>query len=154
MRGLGCRKAGPARRLAARCGGARRLIALLTAALGVALPAVAAAHAIVLESTPAHDARLDTAPLRVVLRFNGRIEHSLGRATIQSIGESIGDSSGGRQVPLTIAAGAPDRAPAPDRLVIPIRPLPPGTYVLRYRVLAADGHLTEGALRFTIRAAQ
>ena len=43
-------------------------------------------------------------------------------------------------------------ATAPERLVIPLQPLAPGTYVLRYRVLAADGHLTEGALRFTVGA--
>jgi methionine-rich copper-binding protein CopC len=34
--------------------------------------------------------------------------------------------------------------------VIPIRSLAPGEYTLRYRVLAVDGHITEGALRFTV----
>ena len=36
---------------------------------------------------------------------------------------------------------------------MPLSPLPPGVYVVRYRVLAADGHVTEGALRFTVKAA-
>jgi len=111
---------------------------------GLPAPRPAAAHAIVLESSPAHDAQLATPPDRVVLRFNSKIEHALSRATIEPVG--------GRPVALT-AAGAPaDSHPAPDRLVIPMRPLGPGTYVVRYRVLAADGHLTEGALRFTVRA--
>jgi methionine-rich copper-binding protein CopC len=57
-------------------------------------------------------------------------------------------STGGRPVPLTVPAGS---AP-PDRLVVPLSPLAAGTYVVRYRVLAADGHLTEGSLRFTIRS--
>ena len=83
------------------------------------------------------------APDRVVLRFNSKIEHGLSRATIEPVG--------GRPVALTAASSPEDRS-APDRLVIPLRPLGPGTYVVRYRVLAADGHLTEGALRFTIRA--
>jgi copper resistance protein C len=116
-------------------------------ALGLAVLAAAppaGAHAIVLESSPAHDAQLAAPPDRVVLRFNSKIEHALSRATIEP--------AGGRPVALA-AAGAPsDPRPAPDRLVIPLRPLGPGTYVVRYRVLAADGHLTEGVLRFTIRA--
>ena len=118
-------------------------------ALGVALavlpaPRPAAAHAIVLESSPAHDAQLPAPPDRVVLRFNSKIEHALSRATIEPVG--------GRPVALTAAGAASDAPPSPDRLVIPLRPLGPGTYVVRYRVLAADGHLTEGVLRFTVRA--
>jgi len=48
-----------------------------------------------------------------------------------------------------------DRATEADaaRLVVPLTPLAPGIYIVRYRVLAADGHVTEGALRFTIQAA-
>jgi len=127
------------------------LFALLVTLLGLALPTGVAGHAIVLESTPAHEARLDAPPARVVLRFNGRIEHSLSRVTIEQAAER---GAAARPVPVPIATGAADLAPAPDRLVIPLGPLAPGVYVVRYRVLAADGHLTEGALRFTVRAAQ
>ncbi len=108
-------------------------------------PAGAAAHAIVLESTPAHDAQLASSPPSVMLRFNSAIEHGLTRVTLTA--------GGGRPVPLAIASGEGSGSER-DRIVIPLRPLPPGTYVIRYRVLATDGHLTEGALRFTIRAAQ
>lgn len=133
----GARRAGAARGAA--------LVALLVIGLTalVAAPAPARAHAIVLESSPARDAQLTAAPERVLLRFNSRIEHALSRATIEP--------AGGRPVALAAPAPAEER-PAPDRLVLPLRPLGPGTYVVRYRVLAADGHLTEGALRFTIRA--
>jgi methionine-rich copper-binding protein CopC len=132
-------------------GAPSRLLALLVTLLGLALPTGASGHAIVLESTPAHDARLEAPPSRVVLRFNGRIEHSLSRVTIERAAER---GAAARPVPAPVATGAPDVAPAPDRLVIPLAPLSPGVYVVRYRVLAADGHLTEGALRFTVRAAQ
>jgi copper resistance protein C len=118
------------------------LLAIGLTALAAA-PVPARAHAIVLESSPARDAQLTSAPERVVLRFNSKIEHGLSRATIEP--------AGGRPVALAAPASAEERL-APDRLVIPLRPLSPGTYVVRYRVLAADGHLTEGALRFTIRA--
>ena len=120
------------------------LVALGLDVAGLLVPPSAVAHAIVLESSPAHDAQLSTPPDRVVLRFNSKIEHALSRATIEPVG--------GRPVALTAAGTPGDARPAPDRLVIPLRPLGPGTYVVRYRVLAADGHLTEGVLRFTVRA--
>ncbi len=39
---------------------------------------------------------------------------------------------------------------APDRIVLPLAKLRPGAYVVRYKVLAVDGHITEGALRFSV----
>jgi methionine-rich copper-binding protein CopC len=114
-------------------------LTLLIALLGAPLPA--AAHAIVLESSPKHDAVLPEAPARLLLRFNSRIEAALSRVTLES--------AGGRPVALPVAGTA---AGAADRLVVPLQPLAPGVYVVRYRVLAADGHVTEGALRFTIKA--
>jgi len=125
----------------------RRLLACAGLVLsGVsAMPPGVAAHAIVLQSSPAHEAQLAQAPARVVLRFNSKIEHALSRATIEP--------AGGRPVPVAMPEAGAAGPRAPDRLVIPLDPLPAGTYVVRYRVLAADGHLTEGALRFTIRAA-
>jgi hypothetical protein len=119
------------------------LVGVYVAMLLTGAPPGAAGHAIVLESSPAHDAQLDSPPARVVLRFNGKIEHALTRVTIEP--------AKGRPVPLPIATGEHGRGQAPDRLVIPMQPLAAGTWVLRYRVLSSDGHLTEGALRFTIR---
>ena len=111
----------------------------LLAPLGT-LPA--AAHAIVLESVPARDAVLERAPERVILRFNSKIEKRLTRVTI---GARHGTPS-----PVSIASDDPGGDQQPDRLVVPLRPLPPGGYVLRYKVLSADGHITEGVLRFTV----
>jgi methionine-rich copper-binding protein CopC len=114
------------------------LAPLMLPALG-AVPA--AAHAIVLESVPAQDAVLAQPPERVMLRFNSKIEKRLTRVT-------LGPSGGPRQpLPVTGAAAADAD---PDRIIIPLRPLPPARYVIRYKVLSADGHVTEGALRFTV----
>ena len=108
------------------------------------LPAApAAGHAIVLESTPTHDAVLDRAPAHVFLRFNSTIERGLARVTLTR--------ADGRPGVLPVGTGGPGPASASDRLLVPLQPLPGGTYVLRYRVLATDGHVTEGALRFTVR---
>ena len=119
--------------------------AALFTLLLLAWPAALLAHAIVLESFPAHDAALARAPDHVLLRFNVQIEKRLTRVTLTG-----GD---GAALPVAVATHGP-QAEAADRLVIPLRPLGPGTYVLRYRVLAVDGHITEGALRFTVGAGQ
>ena len=105
-------------------------------------PSRAVAHAIVLESVPPRDAVLSHAPDRVVLRFNSKIEKRLSRMTLAT--------GGAAPVPVAIATDGPGVDAQPDRLVVPLRPLPPGSYVLRYKVLSADGHITEGVLRFTV----
>ena len=114
---------------------------LLPLALLLGAPALAAAHAIVLDSSPRHDAVLAEPPARLTLRFNSRIEAALSRVTIESPG------AGARPRALHV-----EGTEGADRLVVPLEPLAPGVYVVRYRVLAADGHVTEGALRFTVKA--
>ena len=123
----------------------RAVIAGAVAAMLVGFPAAfpfpprpASAHAIVLESEPPPDAVLGRSPARIVLRFNSKIEKRLARITLTA----------GRGTPISLPIAAADEAP--DRVVIPLRELPPGPYVLRYKVLSADGHITEGTLRFTV----
>jgi methionine-rich copper-binding protein CopC len=112
---------------------------LLLVTLAFLTPSPAAAHAVVLESSPAPGEVLARPPAQITLRFNSKLEKRFTRVTLAT----------GHQppAPVTLPAGSD---PAPDRLVIPIRSLAPGDYVLRYRVLAVDGHITEGALRFTV----
>ena len=106
----------------------------------------ASAHAIVLESVPAHDAVLVRPPERAMLRFNSKIEKRLTRVTLAA--------GGGTPRRLSIVSDGGGDDLEPDRIVIPLGPLPPGRYVIRYKVLSADGHVTEGALRFTVSASQ
>jgi copper resistance protein C len=109
----------------------------------LAVPLDAAAHAIILESEPARDATLAEPPTRIYLRFNSKIEKRLTRVSITA--------ADGRAVPLPVVA---DGSQAPDRISLPLAPLRPGAYVVRYKVLAADGHITEGALRFSVLEAK
>lgn len=117
--------------------------ALCAWVLGAALlaqdPGPAAAHAIILESEPAAGATLAEPPARIYLRFNSRIEKRLSHVTLTA--------ADGRPMPLVVKT---DGSEAPDRIVLPLGSLRPGAYVVRYKVLAADGHITEGALRFTV----
>ncbi|MCA1851170.1 MAG: copper resistance protein CopC [Beggiatoa sp.] len=100
------------------------------------LPPVVCAHAIVVESMPVHDARLETSPPRILLRFNTKIEHGLCRVRLEG-------PDGDIEMPL-------DPPEAPERLEARMPPLVPGTYLLRYRTFSPDGHVTEGVLRFHV----
>lgn len=122
----------------------RVVAALLTVLIGSALIGAtpAAAHALVLESVPPRDAVLARSPERVLLRFNSKIEKGLTRLTL----------SGADGPPEILSTAGADGDPESDRVVVPLRPLPPGRYVIRYKVLSADGHVTEGALRFSVSA--
>lgn len=116
---------------------------LLTLAFTLLGPALVQAHPLVLESSPSHDAVVNRSPEQVTLRFNSAIETRLTQATITG--------RDGHPIPLAVAPNHRNRLPH-DRLVIPLPLLATGTYVIRYKVLATDGHVAEGALRFTVNA--
>jgi len=121
-------------------------VAVSLLALWVVLLSVspASSHAIVLESSPVADAVLERAPGQVTLRFNSKLEKRFTRITLAA----------GDRPPAPVALPDDGAASPPDRVIIPLAPLAPGLYVLRYRVLAVDGHITEGALRFTVGPAR
>jgi len=95
------------------------------------------AHAVVIGSS------LQTQPIRagaatqVVVQFNSSIEVGLSRVFLVSKGDV--------QRPLTIRAGKKR-----GELLVEVPALTLGEYALRYRVFAADGHLTEDLLRFRV----
>lgn len=122
------------------CGGCAALSAwALCAVLFACDPGAAAAHAIVLEAKPADGATLVEPPARIYLRFNSKLEKRLSRVTLTA--------ADGRAVPLPVASDGHEQA---DRIVLPLGRLLPGAYLVRYKVLAVDGHITEGVLRFTV----
>jgi copper resistance protein C len=97
------------------------------------------AHAIILESTPRHEESLPS-PKRLVLRFNSRLEKPL--CSVQLVGP--------RQKTIALLRQDPD-TPA-DTLAYSLPPLDPGVYQARWKVMAADGHVTEGIVLFTVTA--
>lgn len=117
----------------------RALIPLGGALLVLALSFVSEGegHAIIMESSPKADEVLTTSPSRLVIRFNSRIVNSLSGVTL------LGPNH--RQVPVE-----PLKAETlpPDRLVILLPPLSPGTYFVQWRVLSVDGHVTRGGFSF------
>jgi methionine-rich copper-binding protein CopC len=95
------------------------------------------AHAIVLKTSLAeHPIKKGTAS-SITLHFNSRIEVKLSRATLISRDEP--------ERALAMAGGA-----APGDVLVALPALEPGPYALHYRVLAADGHVTEDTIRFSV----
>ncbi len=111
----------------------RRLALLLT--LG-AQPAFA--HAILVASTPAPYAHIQPGPLAILLRYNSRIDTGRCKVTLQAPDRTIA------RLPASAGAG-------PDQLTAIVN-VTPGAYVLRWQVLAVDGHITRGDVRFTVDA--
>jgi methionine-rich copper-binding protein CopC len=112
----------------------------LIALAALACPAPAAAHAILVESTPAVHAKIAAGPLTMVLRFNSRIDAARSKLTLTG---GVYGKDGERLVL------SPN--PAEDRLTAKTD-LAAGDFVLRWQVLAIDGHLTRGIVPFSVTA--
>ncbi|MEA2741541.1 MAG: copper resistance protein [Acetobacteraceae bacterium] len=111
------------------------LLALLAA---VMLPALAEAHAILEESTPPAGASVKSGPLELHLRYNSRIDRGRSRLLL------IRPDRTRDTIPI-----APDGPP--DIIDAHLR-LTPGAYVIRWQVLAVDGHITRGDVPITVTA--
>lgn len=98
----------------------------------------AAAHSLLLESSPAAGATLTAGPPRLVLRFNNRLEHRLSRVRL------VDEHGGSRPLILTVADTGV------DRLTAAVPPLAPGTYRVDWRVLSTDGHIVDGSFSFRV----
>ena len=114
------------------------VVAVLTAVIvGWALPA--AAHAVLVSSSPAPGATV-TSPASVSLTFDDPLLDIGARI-------SVLDSQG-----VDHAAGAA-YFPEPTTIRVDVLPLDPGAYTAEWRVVADDGHPIEGTLPVTVVAA-
>jgi hypothetical protein len=97
----------------------------------------AAAHAVVIASKPAIDAKVAGPNLPIELRFNSRIDRQRSRLTLVR--------PDGSSTTLALSAGTP-----PDLLTARASGLAPGAYRLRWQVLSVDGHITRGDIPFSV----
>lgn len=103
-----------------------------------ALPSLpAAAHAIVLFSTPARGDVLAGGSAPVLLRFNSRIDRP------RSLLSLIAPDGTSVTLPLDASANA-------DSLVTRLAGLEPGRYRLHWRVLGVDGRIARGDIPFVV----
>lgn len=99
----------------------------------------AGAHAILVHSSIADQPVAADAAATVTLRFNAGIEVGLSQAHLVDAQHA--------ERPLSVAPGK-----SKGEMIVNMPALRPGLYGLKYRVLAADGHLSDGILRFTVAA--
>ena len=116
------------------------LAALLALSVIAAGSASAAAHAMLLSSSPAANAVLATAPSSVTITFTEPADPRLSSVRVLDVAGS-GHSTGAA---VTGSGG-------PDMLTVPLGPLPAGVYTVVWRtVSAADGHATAGSFAFSV----
>ncbi len=112
-------------------------IRLLLAALAIVLlPSAAGAHAILEESAPPSGATVAAGPVDLRLRYNSRIDRSRSRLTLIRADKTRD----------TIAI-EPD---GPPDIISARVDLAPGACVIRWQVLATDGHITRGDVPLTV----
>lgn len=115
--------------------------ALVLAALGAA-PRPVQAHAILIESDPPTRADVPSGPVAIRLRFNSRIDQARSRIELRRA-----EAPSPTAKPLVAAL-----TPAGPDTLAGTTTLPPGAWVLRWQVLAVDGHITRGDVPFTVTA--
>ncbi len=110
---------------------------VVLAAAGSMCPQQAGAHAILMESQPAISATIQPGPTAIVLRFNSRVDHARSRLALRARGAETA-------LPI-------DPASPPDSLATTAA-LQPGDCIVRWQVLAVDGHITRGDIPLIVRA--
>lgn len=119
----------------------RLLLALVGAVAAlVALAGPAAAHAVVVSSSPGDQERLTTAPRDVSITFSEDITTiGNGIQVLDGNGNVVDDGDPTRPDARTLAVGLRDG-------------LGNGTYIASYRVISADGHPVNGGIVFAVGA--
>ena len=108
--------------------------ALVRFALVVLTTVAAFGHAILLRSAPSLNQVVDGKRVPIELHFNSRIDGARSRLVLVE--------PGGKQQGLAI------RQPSRDALFSDAHDLAPGPYILRWQILAEDGHITRGEVPF------
>ncbi len=117
--------------------------AFLLLALTFAVAPIASAHTTLLSSVPASNAEVTEAPTSIELEFGDSLI-AIGKGTKVTIiapsGKDIAKGSA------TVASAHVSQPLTVDTT--------PGVYTVKYRVVAADGHVVEDTYAFTVAAGQ
>jgi copper transport protein len=98
----------------------------------------AQAHAVLESSTPGWEAVVGRAPRQVTLIYDEAVVPRYARVAVLA--------------PRGLELAGPPHV-AGDRVVVPLRPGPRGSYTVRWHMVASDdGHVTEGAFSFGVAA--
>jgi copper transport protein len=118
-----------------------RRVALIAAVVGVALalPAAAWAHAVLIRTSPVASKVLNSAPTEVQLSYSEPVEPRFAIVSVTDAGGHL------------VTNGTPARSPqSRETLVIPLKKIPEGWYLVYWRVISVDGHPVRGAFTFAV----
>lgn len=103
-------------------------------------PAQGFAHAILVEASPGQNQKLAQPPASITLRFDAPVgKRYLAVAVVDSHRRRVDKGDAARD----LFDGSLVKASLKQ-------PLPPGEYLVRYRVQSADTHIVTGSYRFTV----
>jgi copper resistance protein C len=114
---------------------------IIGAGLVALAPCTALAHAMLDHAMPPVGSSQSVAPREVLLSFTEDLEPTFSTIEVRSESGAV-VSSGNAQVD----------SKQRTQLRVPLKPLPPGTYKVIWRVLSVDTHRTQG--NFTFRVGQ
>jgi methionine-rich copper-binding protein CopC len=105
---------------------------------GLFFSTAAFGHAHLDHASPAVGSTVKPAPKEVVLSFTERLEPKFSSIEVH-------DGKGA-----AVQAGKATLGSAPTDLRVALKPLPPGTYKVIWRVLSVDTHRTNGSFTFRV----
>ena len=126
---------------------AARLVIVLAIAL-TAAPLEALAHARMIRSSPTADG-VTQSPEQVELWFNELLDSGFNSIIVYPAAEASA------KIHKSLTQGEAKVDPKDKtHLTIGVKPLPPGAYMVEWRVLSLDGHSAPGRFKFRVLAAK
>jgi copper transport protein len=114
-------------------------VAVVTVVVALLVPAAASAHAYLVKTSPAASVILAGAPTSVQLTYDEAVEP---RFAIISVTDVAAHQE---------TTGPVTRSPAdPDTLVVPLKHVGEGWYLVYWRAISVDGHPVQGAFTFAV----
>jgi copper resistance protein C len=117
---------------------ARKLFGIAIVIAGVSMARAASAHSFPEQENPSAGATIPAAPAQVTIKYDAPIEKLVDSLQVL-------DATGQDK-----AAGAPQVSPDGHQLSVPLAPLSPGEYTVKWRVVCIATHHTEGSYSFTV----
>jgi copper transport protein len=117
----------------------RFTVAVVAAGLALVLPAAASAHAYLTKTVPAASVILNSPPPSVQLTYDEAVEPRFAIISVTDV-HANQETTG----PVT-------RSPSnPDTLVVPLKHVGEGWYLVYWRAISVDGHPVQGAFTFAV----